>query len=327
MTTDAPAPVAAPTTPSSSARDAADPRLQGRRARALCGKPHDRRPLPAGVHRASAPTCPTTPRRAPCAAGTSPAPTASRGPGPPPRTAPSSRRDELEAIYQQREGPLPRRRRDRLLPHRRALAATPGSCSPPARLRDRSATTTGPGPSGATPSGCRSPRGAEPGEVAAPVTPARDDRHDDPTAGLPPPLAEIVEDFQALGRARPAAAAAGVQPGPAAAAARSFAEHPELMEPVRRSASRPIFLTVEVDDGDARRTCTSRRRPRRRPPAVSPASCRRVWTGCPRRRCSPCPVTCVPGSAWTRPSARCGMRGMAGMLARIKRQVRVATVA
>ena len=63
-----------------------------------------------------------------------------------------------------RAGPLPRRRRHRLLPHRRALQPHLVRAHPPARFRHASATTTAAGPSGATPCGCRSSR--EPSGVA-----------------------------------------------------------------------------------------------------------------------------------------------------------------
>ena len=55
-----------------------------------------------------------------------------------------------------RAGPAPRRRRGRLLPDRRALVAHLVRADPPARLRPACATTTGRGPSGATPCGSRS---------------------------------------------------------------------------------------------------------------------------------------------------------------------------
>ena len=64
--------------------------------------------------------------------------------------------DELRAIYQDELGLEPGRRGDRLLPHRGAVEPHVVRAHPPARLRERCATTTAHGPSGATSSGCPS---------------------------------------------------------------------------------------------------------------------------------------------------------------------------
>ena len=74
-------------------------------------------------------------------------------------------RADLEAIYLQEQGLAPGRRRDRLLPDRRALQPHLVRAHPPAGLRARCATTTAAGPSGATRCGCRSPPGRERGSA------------------------------------------------------------------------------------------------------------------------------------------------------------------
>ncbi len=65
------------------------------------------------------------------------------------------RADELKALYSAK-GVTADKRRHRLLPHRRALVATPGSCSRSCSACPTCATTTAPGPSTAPSSACRS---------------------------------------------------------------------------------------------------------------------------------------------------------------------------
>ena len=95
---------------------------------------------------ASCSTCPTTPRRAPCAAATSPARSRSRGPALPTTTGRSSpARSSRRSTSASRAWPPDRRRRG-LLPHRRALVSTRGSSSRTCWASSRCATTTAPGP-------------------------------------------------------------------------------------------------------------------------------------------------------------------------------------
>ena len=117
-------------------------RLPGRRARrrarsapsrTTCSRtsarPADRRALARRVHRRAARTCPTTRRRARCAAATSRRRRACRGRGPPPRTARSEPRDELEAIYLGEAGPHARTTTSSPTAASASARATPGSCS------------------------------------------------------------------------------------------------------------------------------------------------------------------------------------------------------
>ena len=117
--------------------------MQGR------ARPADRRPHRPASTPARCCTCPTIRRKAPCAAATSPAR----------RTSPGRRAvnddgtfksaDELRGDLRQAQGSS-RQRRRRLLPHRRALQPHLVRADLPARLSRRCATTTAPGPSGAT---------------------------------------------------------------------------------------------------------------------------------------------------------------------------------
>src|SRR6266516_2457958 len=148
---------------------------------------------------ASCCTCRTTRRKAPCAAGTSPAPGAFRGPGRPRRTRPSGPAPNWRPSTRMRRGCGPT---TTWWSTAASVSgpATPGSCSTTCLATRTCVTTTGHGPSGGTASASPSPAGR-----------ARDRCHAaSPAAG----------DSRRLQRRHgpgTAAAAAGVLPGAAAA--------------------------------------------------------------------------------------------------------------
>ena len=111
------------------ARRRADPRLQGRRARApRQAAPADRRPLARRSTPASAPTCRTTRRRARCAAGTSRRARACRGRAPPPRTATFKRPRRARSHLLGRAGPEATATTSSPTAGSASARATPGSC-------------------------------------------------------------------------------------------------------------------------------------------------------------------------------------------------------
>ena len=145
---------------------------------------------------------------------------------------------------------------------------------------------------------------------------------EDLTAGLPPALAEIVEDFNALAVADRLQLllefSQGLPPLPA-----RLEGHPELMEKVEECQS-PVFVDVEVD-GDTR-THLHFSAPREAPTTRGFAGI--LAEGL--EGLSAQEVLAVPGDVGSRLGldqavSPLRMRGLAGMLARVKRQVRVAT--
>ena len=170
------------------------------------------------------------PRRAAC-----------RGRAPPPTDGTFKPRDELEAIYQQEQRPDGRRRRHRLLPHRRAVEPHLVRAHVPARLRRTCATTTARGPSGATSVRVPIVKGEEPGDACAQPA-GRSGAGGDVLAAPRPGAARIRDDFLAARAAGPAAAAARLLPR-AARAAGAVRRAPRLLERVR-SASRPCFVVL-----------------------------------------------------------------------------------
>ena len=152
----------------------------------------------------------------------------------------------------------------------------------------------------------------------------------EPGDGLPPQLAEIVEDFQALGeRDRLQLLLEFSQELPALP--ERYAGHPDQMEPVPECQS-PVFLAVEVDrpvtETAGRTVHVFFSAPPEAPTTRGFASILRAGLdGLP-----PAEVLAVPDDV----SYRLGLtdavsplrlRGMAGMLARIKRRVREETAA
>ena len=128
-----------------------------------------------------------------------------------------------------------RRRRDRLLPDRRAVEPHLVRADPPARLRARCATTTAPGPSGATPCGCRSSRAPSAARCRAVVPAVREPTSATP---LPTPARRDRRRLRRAERAGPAAAAARLQPR-AAGAAGTVRGAPASCSSRCPSASRP----------------------------------------------------------------------------------------
>jgi len=145
---------------------------------------------------------------------------------------------------------------------------------------------------------------------------------EDLTAGLPPALAEIVEDFNALPVADRLQLllefSQGLPPLPT-----RLEGHPELMEKVEECQS-PVFVDVEVD-GDER-THLHFSAPREAPTTRGFAGI--LAEGL--EGLSAQEVLAVPGDVGSRLGldqavSPLRMRGLAGMLARVKRQIRVAT--
>ena len=147
-----------------------------------------------------------------------------------------------------------------------------------------------------------------------------------PTEGLPPALAEIVDDFHAVSEPERLQLLLDFSRGLPALPPR-YAEHPELLEPVPECQS-PIFLLTEVDD-DADRTV---RLFFSAPPA---APTTRGFAGILAEGLDGLPaeaVLDVPGDVCSRLGldravSPLRLRGMTGMLGRIQRQVREATAA
>ncbi len=140
----------------SRARRREDPRVPRRGARAPEAEgPAGGRAEPRGVPRRAHPHA-RVPAGGSCAAATSPAPRAFRGPR---RWIPETRTfrpaGELREALRTGQRLKPERGDDRLLPDRRAVVATPGLCSPTCSASTRCATTTGRGPSGAMRCACR----------------------------------------------------------------------------------------------------------------------------------------------------------------------------
>lgn len=154
---------------------------------------------------------------------------------------------------------------------------------------------------------------------------ATDDLDPAPTAGLPASMAEIVEDFQALpDRERLQLLlefSQGLRPLPA-----EFEGHLEKMERVDECQS-PVFISVEVDGQDG----GSPVHLHVSAPPEAPTT--RGFAGVLQEGLEGLPAQVVldlPGDVCHRLGldqavSPLRMRGMTGMLARVKRQVRVAT--
>ena len=148
----------------------------------------------------------------------------------------------------------------------------------------------------------------------------------EPSRDLPPALAEIVEEFTAVpererlqlllefSRALPDLPA-------------RYAEHPELMEPVPECQS-PVFLVTEVADAaqDPERTVRLHfSTPREAPTTRGFASIlREGLDGLPAQTIIDLPDDAPSRLGLDRAVSMLRMRGMIGMLARIKRQLREA---
>ena len=141
------------------------------------------------------------------------------------------------------------------------------------------------------------------------------------TEGLPPALAEIVEEFDAVpererlqlllefSRALPALP-------------ERYADHPELLEPVPECQS-PVFLVTEVADDAERTVHLHFSAPPEAPTTRGFASIlREGLDGLPARTIVDLPDDVCSRLGLDRVVSMLRMRGMLGMLGRIKRQVR-----
>jgi cysteine desulfuration protein SufE len=156
----------------------------------------------------------------------------------------------------------------------------------------------------------------------------------DPVDGLPPQLAEIVEDFQALAeRERLQLLLEFSQELPDLP--ERYAGHPEAMEPVPECQS-PVFLAVEVDrangadgaDGADGTVHVFFQAPREAPTTRGFASILRAGLdGLPAGEVLAVPDDVAYRLGLTDAVSPLRLRGMAGMLARIKRRVREETAA
>jgi cysteine desulfuration protein SufE len=150
----------------------------------------------------------------------------------------------------------------------------------------------------------------------------------DPVDGLPPQLAEIVEDFQALAeRERLQLLLEFSQELPDLP--ERYAGHPEAMEPVPECQS-PVFLAVEVDraDGTDGTVHVFFQAPLEAPTTRGFASILRAGLdGLPAAEVLAVPDDVSYRLGLTDAVSPLRLRGMAGMLARIKRRVREETAA
>jgi cysteine desulfuration protein SufE len=143
-------------------------------------------------------------------------------------------------------------------------------------------------------------------------------------AALPAPLEEVVEDFAAVGPQDRVQLLLELSRELPALPAR-YADHPDLLEPVPECQS-PVFLAVEVEPDRTVRLFFSA-------PPESPTT--RGFAGILREGLDGQPVDAVlavPDDFYLRLGlaeavSALRLRGMAAMLARIKRQVRERSVA
>lgn len=148
-----------------------------------------------------------------------------------------------------------------------------------------------------------------------------------PVDGLPPQLAEIVDDFQALGeRDRLQLLLEFAQELPALP--ERYDGHPDAMEPVPECQS-PVFLAVEVDTGATDHTVhVFFSAPPEAPTTRGFAGILRAGLdGLPARTVLGVPDDVSYRLGLTDAVSPLRLRGMAGMLARIKRRVREETAA
>jgi cysteine desulfuration protein SufE len=150
----------------------------------------------------------------------------------------------------------------------------------------------------------------------------------DPADGLPPQLAEIVEDFQALAeRDRLQLLLEFSQELPDLP--ERYAGHLDAMEPVPECQS-PVFLAVEVDreNGSRRTVHVFFQAPLEAPTTRGFASILRAGLdGLPADEVLAVPDDVSYRLGLTDAVSPLRLRGMAGMLARIKRRVREETAA
>ncbi|SDQ49026.1 SufE family protein [Quadrisphaera sp. DSM 44207] len=144
------------------------------------------------------------------------------------------------------------------------------------------------------------------------------------TDGLPPALAEIVEDFTCVGERERLQLllefSEELPPLP-----QRYADHPELLEPVPECQS-PVFLVTEVGDDAASTVRLFFSAPREAPTTRGFAGIlREGLDGLPAAQLLATPDDVSARLGLERAVSPLRLRGMAGMLGRIKRQVRERT--
>ena len=145
-------------------------------------------------------------------------------------------------------------------------------------------------------------------------------------SALPQALAEIVEDFTALEEAQRLELLLEFSDALPELPAR-FADHPELLEQVAECQS-PIFLALEVDPDGERAVHLFFSAPPEAPTTRGFASVlHEGLDGVPAQAVLDVPDDMPNLLGLTRAITPLRMRGMSGMLARIKRQVREALAA
>ncbi|WP_432523991.1 SufE family protein [Kineococcus sp. SYSU DK006] len=153
-----------------------------------------------------------------------------------------------------------------------------------------------------------------------------DDLSSEPTAGLPPAMAEIVEDFRALPERERLQLllefSQGLRPLPA-----QFEGRPELMERVDECQS-PVFISVEVGEEQDHRVHLHVSAPAEAPTTRGFAGVlQEGLDGLPAQQVLELPADVCFRLGLEQAVSPLRMRGMTGMLARVKRQVRVAVAA
>jgi cysteine desulfuration protein SufE len=151
-------------------------------------------------------------------------------------------------------------------------------------------------------------------------------RDDASGAALPPALTQIVEDFHALTERDRLQLLLDFSTGLPALPAR-YAEHRDRMEPVAECQS-PVFLAVEVEPGGDRPVHVFFDAPEQAPTTRGFAGIlAEGLDGLPAARLLDVPDDVPDRLGLTAAVSPLRLRGMAGMLARIKRQVRTAIAA
>ncbi|MFB9377881.1 SufE family protein [Kineococcus gynurae] len=144
------------------------------------------------------------------------------------------------------------------------------------------------------------------------------------TAGLPPALAEIVEDFNALPEKERLQLLLEFSTNLPALPTR-LEGHPELMERVDECQS-PVFISVEVD-GEGRTHLHVSAPPEAPTTRGFAGVLQEGLEGLPAEQVLDLPADVCSRLGLERAVSPLRMRGMSGMLARVKRQVRVALAA
>ncbi|WP_432546231.1 SufE family protein [Kineococcus sp. SYSU DK004] len=144
------------------------------------------------------------------------------------------------------------------------------------------------------------------------------------TAGLPPALADIVEDFQALPERERLQLLLEFSQGLPELPAH-LQGHPELMERVDECQS-PVFISVEVD-GEGRAHLHVSAPPEAPTTRGFAGVLREGLEGLPAAEVLELPADVCSRLGLEQAVSPLRMRGMTGMLARVKRQVRVALAA